>query len=302
MKHNYLFIESTCTDPYRNLAVEEHLTQRVKKGAPVLFLWQNDPCVVIGKNQNCHAECDLLAMEREGIPLVRRLSGGGAVWHDRGNLCFSFISHKDDHDIPAQLALVASCCHSFGIDAVPTGRNDIEVNGKKFSGNAFYQVGDNRCHHGTILISADRERLSSFLTVSRHKLEARGIPSVRSRVTNLSELNAGLTPLAFGRALANLCSSLPSPMPPEEAYLSGAAFFASRKWLYGNDPPFTDTWEVPTEKGMFSLSVSVQKGYIVACRVFTDSLDPHASERLEKVLHGTPFDREIISELIRRYQ
>ena len=123
-------IKSNVNDPYRNLAAEEYMTKQIGAEDELLFLWQNAPTVVIGKNQNSRAECDLEKMKADGVLLSRRLSGGGAVFHDLGNLCFSFISHEEIHDVTRQLSVIASACRTIGIDAHPTGRNDIEADGR----------------------------------------------------------------------------------------------------------------------------------------------------------------------------
>ena len=277
-------IRSNTTDPYVNLAAEEYLTKNVRRGETILFLWQNTDTVVIGKNQNSRAECDLERMKEGGVLLSRRLSGGGAVFHDAGNLCFSFISHEDDHDVPAQLAVISEACAEFGIDAEPTGRNDIEADGRKFSGNAFYSIGKNKYHHGTVLIASDTDRLSNYLTVSNTKLEAKGIKSVRSRVVNLRELNTNITPALFADALARGFSS--RPMPEESLYRDRAEFFASREWLFDYDPEFTDEIKYRTDEAEFTLKLKVKNGIVADCRAYTDSLDPTAAERIRAEITG----------------
>jgi lipoate-protein ligase A len=281
-------IRSNTTDPYINLAAEEYLTKRVRRGEPILFLWQNADTVVIGKNQNSRAECDLERMKEDGVLLSRRLSGGGAVYHDAGNLCFSFISHEDDHDVAAQLAMIADACAEFGIDARPTGRNDIEADGRKFSGNAFYTIDKNKCHHGTVLIASDIGKLSNYLTVSKTKLEAKGIKSVRSRVVNLSEMNPNITPALFADALASGFSS--RPMPEESLYRDRAEFFASREWLFDSDPEFTDEIKYRTSDGEFTLKLKVKSGIVTDCRVYTDSHDQTAAERIRAEVMGRKFE------------
>ena len=227
-------IKSNLNDPHRNLAAEEFLTANIGEGTEILFLWQNAATVVIGKNQNSRAECNLERMEGDGVLLSRRLSGGGAVFHDLGNLCFSFISHEKIHNVTRQLSVIANACRAFGIDAKPTGRNDIEADGRKFSGNAFYSVGENKCHHGTVLISADKSRLANYLTVSKTKLEAKGIKSVRSRVVNLTELVPEMTVEAFEQALISaFAPDMTLPMPNEGLYADRANFLSSREWLLG---------------------------------------------------------------------
>ena len=284
-------IKSDSTNPHRNLAAEELLTANIGAGTEILFLWQNAPTVVIGKNQNSRAECNLEKMEEDGVLLSRRLSGGGAVFHDLGNLCFSFISHKDIHNVTHQLSVIADACRAFGIDAKPTGRNDIEADGRKFSGNAFYSVGENKCHHGTVLISADKSRLANYLTVSKTKLEAKGIKSVRSRVVNLTELVPKMTIEAFEQALITaFAPDMTLPMPNEGLYADRANFLSSREWLLGSDPEFTDEVKYRTSEGEFTLHLTVKGETVTDCVVYTDALDTEIAERIRAEVVGKRFE------------
>ena len=206
-RKKFLICESRFTSPYRNLAAEEYLTRTLPDNTSIMFLWQNDNTIVIGKNQNCYAECRVAELAADGGHLARRLSGGGAVRHDMGNLCFSFIARGEDYDVQRQLSVIAAACREFGIDAQPTGRNDITADGAKFSGNAFFSVGDAHCHHGTVLIDCDFGAMARYLTVKKSKLQAKGIESVRSRVVNLNTLCEGLTvPASSPRSVA-LCGN-----------------------------------------------------------------------------------------------
>ncbi len=284
-------IKSNLNDPHRNLAAEEFLTANIGEGTEILFLWQNAATVVIGKNQNSRAECNLERMEEDGVLLSRRLSGGGAVFHDLGNLCFSFISHEKIHNVTRQLSVIANACRAFGIDAKPTGRNDIEADGRKFSGNAFYSVGENKCHHGTVLISADKSRLANYLTVSKTKLEAKGIKSVRSRVVNLTELVPEMTVEAFEQALISaFAPDMTLPMPNEGLYADRANFLSSREWLLGEDPEFTDEIKYRTTEGEFTLHLTVRGETISDCAVYTDSLDIEAAEKVREEVIGKRID------------
>lgn len=289
MSERFLIYYSDFPDPYRNLAAEEQLTKNVRAGEPILFLWQNTRAVVIGKNQNSRAECDLLRMERDGVLLSRRLSGGGAVYHDTGNLCFSFISRADEHDVASNLALIADACAEFGIAAETSGRNDMTVGGRKFSGNAFYSIGQNKCHHGTVLISSDFGRLAEYLTIPESKLEAKGIRSVRSRVINLAELCRDLTPERFARTLISLCGGDIRRLLDDLPISERADFFASDEWLFGCDPEFTDEVKYRTAEGEFTLLLTVNRGTVTDCRVYTDSLDPAASDLIRSRVLGQPF-------------
>ena len=187
-------IESRSTDPYTNLAIEACLMGSARSGEPVLYLWQNERTVVIGRNQCASAECDVERLEREGGHLARRRSGGGAVYHDLGNLCFTFVTTPEEYDQAAQTGVILDAVRALGIDAERTGRNDLVVgDGRKFSGHAYQHTGVASCHHGTIMVAVDVDALGRYLTVSPEKLRAKGVRSVRSRVTNLRALDPGIT-------------------------------------------------------------------------------------------------------------
>ena len=175
-------------DPYLNLAVETWLTDHQDRGTVTLYLWKNERTVVIGLNQNPFAECDVQRLNEEGGHLMRRRTGGGAVYHDLGNLNFSFIADKNDYDVRRQLSVIQQALQTFGLDTEVSGRNDLTCQGRKFSGNAFYNGPQNHLHHGTILIKTDEERMQRYLTVNKAKLMKHGVQSVSSRVVNLSEI------------------------------------------------------------------------------------------------------------------
>ena len=184
-------------DPYRNLAFEESLVDRASLAEPgqeeaILFLWQNADTVVIGANQNPWRECNLQAMDRDGVHLTRRVTGGGAVFHDIGNLNFSFIVPRTGYDVTRQGAVIVGALAKVGIHAEQSGRNDILADGRKFSGNAFLHRRKASLHHGTLLIGSDMSRLANYLQVDPEKLSGKGVQSVRARVVNLAELAPAL--------------------------------------------------------------------------------------------------------------
>jgi lipoate-protein ligase A len=177
------------TDPYYNLAVEEYLFLHSEDD--IFMLWQNEKTVVIGKNQNTYAELDVDYARRQGISIARRITGGGAVYHDMGNLNYTYISTKKEQngiDFAFFCAPIIDFLRSMGVDAALSGRNDILVNGRKISGNAQYSANGRVLHHGTLLYDSDTSVLSSVLRADEEKLKAKAIRSVSSRVMNLREI------------------------------------------------------------------------------------------------------------------
>lgn len=165
------------------------------------FLWVNAPVVVIGANQNPYAECDLSAMKRDGVLLARRRTGGGAVYHDEGNLNFSFAMPSGIYDTARQSSVIFKALSSLGINAERTGRNDFVLGGRKFSGNAYYKGRRRSLHHGTLMVNVDCEAMSAYLTPPVEKLEKRGVKSVKSRVVNLCEVDSNITVNSLKTAL-----------------------------------------------------------------------------------------------------
>ena len=285
------FINSE-TDPAYNLALEETLFRKFPE--PFLMLWRNRSSVIVGKNQNTLAEVDAAFAETHHIAVIRRITGGGAVYHDLGNVNYSLLipERHPEADCFATFARpVVEALQKMGIPARFSGRNDIEADGRKFSGNAFYCVGKNKCHHGTVLIASDMGRLSNYLTVSKTKLEAKGIKSVRSRVVNLTELAPEMTVEAFERALIEaFAPDMTLPMPNEALYADRAEFLGSREWLLGSDPEFTDEIKYRTDEGEFTLHLTVKGEIVTDCTVYTDSLEPTAAERICAEVIGKRFE------------
>ena len=184
------FIVSNQTEPYWNIAVENYL---VEHGDTItLYLWRNRRTVVIGQNQNPYSEVNVEALEVDGGYLMRRKTGGGAVYHDDGNLNFSFVVPKVLYDQRRQFGVIQRAVESFGLHTELSGRNDILAEGRKFSGNAFSKGRVNDLHHGTLLIKGNMEDLQRYLKPKPAKLQKHGVQSVRSRVVNLEIANVGV--------------------------------------------------------------------------------------------------------------
>jgi lipoate-protein ligase A len=199
-----LIVKSQSTEVYRNLAVEEWLldhAERLRLQAsprqtacgPILFLCVNDPCVVIGKNQNPWRECRLSLMEQEGVPLARRISGGGAVYHDPGNLNVGIIVPRTEYREDKQYELIFQTLQKFGIHASKVRKNSLVVEELKFSGQAFCFRGQHVLHHGTLLVTADLKRLGRYLGPEVDGIETKAVASVPAAVANLSAFAPDLT-------------------------------------------------------------------------------------------------------------
>lgn len=291
-------------DPHRNLAIEQHLLETVEGGCCLLYLWRNERTVVIGRNQNAWAECRTTQLFEDGGKLARRLSGGGAVYHDLQNLNFTFLLHEEDYDLKRQLSVIRRACAILGIETEISGRNDLLANGRKFSGNAFYHHEGRAYHHGTILIDTDADRMSRYLSPSKAKLEAKGVESVRARVVNLRELNPALTVDALKSAMKQAFSEvygLPVSGPPavdETRVAALTAHYASDAWLFGQKLPFTFRCESRFSWGGLELQLSVDRGAINDARIYTDDMDPETAPKLQSALLGCPFSLNALSERI----
>ncbi|MEM1484733.1 lipoate--protein ligase [Oscillospiraceae bacterium PP1C4] len=281
-------------DPYENLALEEALLCAVPPETCILYLWQNQKTVVIGKNQNAWGECKIAALEADGGRLARRLSGGGAVFHDLGNLNFTFLVNRDDYDVDKQLEVILEAVKSFGIRAEKSGRNDITADGRKFSGNAFYKTAAGCYHHGTLLLDVDMSRLSDYLNVSMDKLASKGVDSVKARVINLCELSDEITVdnmkmrllEAFGKVYGGI---------PQELDLAGINLqkrrelyekYASWEWRLGRKIPFSFAFSRRFPWGNIELQLSVDGGKIAHCNAFSDAMDADLIEQIPRRLTG----------------
>ncbi len=290
--------ESKGFDPYENLAAEKHLMDITPKGCCALYLWQNQNTVVIGRNQNPWLECRTSLLEKEGGRLARRLSGGGAVFHDLGNLNFTFIMHKEDYDLDRQLTVIQKACALAGIAAEKSGRNDLLADGRKFSGNAFYQNATHAYHHGTLMVDVDKEKLGRYLSPPKAKLEAKGVASVRSRVVNLKELAPNLTidlmKEYMAAAFAEVYGGAAATLELTDADLAAVTVlkekYGSWGYLFGTPLPFSFECESHFPWGHIHLQLDAKNGEIIGARIYSDAMDWTLPEKVEQVLTGCRFD------------
>lgn len=298
-------------DPWFNLAVEECIFRQMPATQRVLFLWRNADTVVIGRAQNPWKECNTRRMEEDNVRLARRSSGGGAVFHDLGNTCFTFMAGKPEYDKSVSTAIVVNALNSLGIKAGASGRNDLEVEtpdgARKVSGSAYKETMDRGFHHGTLLLNADLSRLANYLNPDKKKLQAKGITSVRGRVANLSDLLPGLTYEQISDAVREAFFDYygerveaehisPDALPDLPGFADTFARQSSWDWNFGQAPAFSHMLDQRFIWGGIELHFDVEKGHITRTQIFTDSLNPAPLEALAARLQGCLYRSDMLQQ------
>ncbi len=295
-------------DPKFNLSIEEWLMDCSEPDEVILFLWQNENTIVIGRNQNPYKECDVKKLKEDDVCLIRRLSGGGAVYHDLGNLNFTFISSDNNYDVENNLKVIIDAIDKFGIKSCFNGRNDLLANERKFSGNAFISDKGKSCHHGTLLMDVDLDKLSRYLTVSPLKLQSKGIESVLSRVVNLKEICPQMTIESLKTALITSFNEFYNTETKiiilNENGIDVAKYvekYNSWEWNYSESPDFSIVLENKFDWGIFEINLELSDGKITNCKIFTDSIELEDFKILEKSLINVQFKRSEILSIIEKY-
>ena len=294
-------------DPKFNLSVEEWLMKRNEPDEVVLFLWQNENTIVIGRNQNPYKECDIKKLNEDGAQLIRRLSGGGAVYHDRGNLNFTFIASDENYDVEHNMKVILNGVSKFGIHGHFSGRNDLLVQERKFSGNAFISDNGMNCHHGTLLVDVDLDKLSRYLTVSPLKLQSKGIESVVSRVVNLREISPQITIESLKDALIASFNEFYKTKSQiiilDEKAIDVTTYlekYHSWEWNYSESPDFSIEIEDKFDWGIIEIHLELSDGKIKDSKVFTDAIVLEDFHRLESALQNRQFRTENILDAIEK--
>ena len=295
-------------DPKLNLAVEEYILKHLNVEHEDYFLFYiNGPSIIIGKNQNTSEEVNLKYIEENGIDVVRRLSGGGAVYHDEGNLNFSFITKDDGNSFNNYKKFtqpIVDALKKLGVEAELTGRNDIQVGERKISGNAQFTTRGRMFSHGTLMFNSNIEEVVNSLNVSEEKMRSKGIKSVRSRVANITEfLNDEMTMDQFVEALL---ASIYEGEEPERYVMRDEdweivqdisnARYANWDWNFGKSPKF----DVETKRrfpiGTIDVRLNVNKGTITEAKIYGDFFGVGEIQDVEQALVGTRFERAAIRE------
>lgn len=300
-----LFYMSRDEDGWLNLARDSYFLSELKKDDILLYLYINKNAVIIGKSQNAWRECNIEAMQRDSVQLVRRHTGGGAVFHDANNLNFSFIMSEENYNLERQFGVICNMLKRFGLCPELSGRNDVIIDGKKISGNAFAASKGMRAHHGTILVNTDLNRLAGYLNVSEKKMNAKGIKSVKSRVCNLCDFDETITVDAVAKVLKEefekeygMCSDLvvfgDALAKIDELYEQQSSW----EWRLGRTPGFDYAVEERFSFGEMQILFDVKNGYIEKASVFSDALDTELCSIVRKAVTGVRFEPKNIADAV----
>lgn len=294
------FIRNYCTDPYFNLACEEYLMQ--SECEDVFMLWQNEPSVIIGASQNAYAEVNLSYAEEKNIKIARRLTGGGAVYHDKGNINFSVITDETGSgiDFVSFLKPIVNTLQELGVNAEINGRNDLVVDGLKVSGNAQGHKHGRILHHGTLLYETDRDTMSAVLNVSAEKLKSKGISSVRSRVGEIKNM--------VGIGLNELMSCLEASFdaksePLSEAEIEAIRLLAKEKYstwehIFGSSKALEKTVKKRFDGGSVEIGISSEGGVITDVSIRGDFFSVGEPSLIEAALVGARLEYSALREKI----
>ena len=302
-----IYLESHSTDPYFNLALEEYLFEELGRSRPCFMLWQNDNTIVVGKYQNTAEEIDQAYVDAHGIRVARRLSGGGAVYHDKGNLNFTFIVDRADApglNFKIFVEPVIQALARFGVHAAFTGRNDLTIDGMKFSGNAQYARRGRLLHHGCIMLDSNLTSVADALRVKEAKFDSKAVKSVRSRVTTINaHAPAPISMEDFKGALKEcaMASGELEPCTLTEEDLAAIRKLRDEKyatwaWNYGCSPAYDMRREMKFPAGLVTAHLSAEGGKIKAVRFYGDFFGGELGE-LEGAMVGLPLDGHLTEAL-----
>ena len=300
------------TDPTLNLAMEEYVLKNMPKDDSYFLFYINRPSIIIGKNQNTIEEVNQSYIDEQGIDVVRRISGGGAVYHDTGNLNFSFVTDDDGnsfHNFQKFTEPIVEALKSLGVDAKLSGRNDIQVGEAKISGNAMVKVKDRMFSHGTLMLNSELDEVQNALKVNPAKIKSKGIKSVRSRVANISEFLDEQIDIDKFKEI--ILKSIFGETQVEEYKLTDEDWrkieklsnekYRTWEWNYGRNPKYNFEREEKFEKGFVQIKLDVKKGRIEHAKIFGDFFGEGDITELENALEGTMHEFDSIEEALSNY-
>ena len=300
------YIKNPSTNPYYNMAFDEYCLESLPIDEPVFYLWQNRPAVIVGFNQEVNTEVNLDYLKENGIDLVRRVTGGGAVFHDLGNLNYTIVGRSEDleRDYPEYASIMAKALQSLGVPATLSGRNDILVEGRKVSGFAKRVCKNRLMVHGTLMYNVDVDVLTKVLNPSNTKLQSKGIASVRSRVANLCDYLPEIPNIqTFSNRLEEIlsCNNADTEYQLSDTDLANIQLltdkkFATWEWNYGRSPKATLTHSSRLACGTVEIHLTLTENRISSCRFGGDFLGNLPATDLESALIEVIYDTENIEK------
>lgn len=306
-----LFIDNKgITDPRINLAIEEYALKHLNIDETYLLFYINRPSIIIGRNQNTIEEINADYVDGNGITVVRRLSGGGAVYHDLGNLNFSFITRDDGdsfHNFKKFTQPVVETLEKLGIHAELSGRNDILAEGKKISGNAMFSTKGRMFSHGTLLFQSEMDHIVSALKVKKDKIESKGIKSIRSRVGNIADfLKEPMSVEEFRSFLlqnifkdsGKVTEYVLTETDWEKIHKISEERYQNWEWNYGKSPKFNLQNSHRFPVGSVDIRLEVNRGIIENCKIYGDFFGVGEVADIEQKLTGTRYEKEAISRVL----
>ena len=298
-----LKIIDTCTDPCRNLAAEEYILTHFD--VPVFRLWRNSDAIIVGRYQNAEAEIDRAFVQKADIPVVRRMTGGGAVFHDSGNINYSFFNFTEEASCGGGFTdIIKEALRGLGLAVTSSGRNDILLGGCKISGTAVCKQGGRVLQHGTLLFDARLDRLAGALKPRPEKFEGKGVKSVRSRVTNIAEhLPRPMTADEFFEYMGGI-------LPEAQIYTYSEADlqaiellrrekYASYDWNFGRSPAYNFKNIKKFPSALVEVYASVEEGRLAKIDIRGDYFFKRPTEELCALLEGCPMEKEKIADRLR---
>lgn len=306
-----LCIKHHSTDPYFNIATDEFIFKHINEDC--FMLWRNDNAIIVGKHQNTQAEINVDYVREKGIKVVRRLSGGGAVYHDLGNLNFSFTRTGDSYemvDFERYTKPIIDVLKSLGVDAKFEGRNDLTIEGRKFSGNAEHVVKNKILHHGTLLFSSEMTDVSGALKINPLKYKDRSVKSVPKRVTNISDhLKQKISLEEFTNKIMNHITSTFKDARMYEFTEEDLKTiqqirdekYSTWEWNFGKSPDYNFKQGARTKGGTLEMNMNVSQGIITDVKITGDFFHIKEIEPVERALENTKHEEKAIRQVLKQF-